>query len=719
MSQTQGQYSRPHSAPFASKCHMVRPLKSAVLGGGPALAQAASLPQLGFSWQEIKVTTVFHNGSRQCETCVFTSSPQGDLMCQDRSAMQTQTGKKGFRRNASMESRCFGSKDRKVPSRPSSSPAGRQKSQSRPSSVPIGKQGKQMQKRYLQESVHVDDPRLHAQQPPDLQSQQHQQLPPQQQLDDPGDSRDQLHGKSSHNTQLSTAVISFSQATCTPSAEQSLGQMPNHHRSKGSKAPPDVWDDLVYLGMVQRLPPRKDPKSWPTHLWPKMHLGLSKHALLYQIDAGREAKRLCELITGREPGQVRRLTFPAESIQRFAMEIQPVEGETFVIACDEKGFLDDWLREINLLLAPYREPLGMSGSPEIAENAPKSEFLIPAQLEAQSAALENQVAETESVKDATLPESRIGTAANEHRLVPPSTVGPSKASSKESSTSQLPNMEKKHQGGPEGKGLGAGKDNLSTKANQVLKAITVVRNVQNMRRLQVQRVSVKSTVSDEDNEKDTVKMNELPRIAQTHGIPLKDLQETWKEFQVFSQGRNEIPRANFGAYLSVYLKVPEKQIPYHLMLHGVPRHRQSVLNKLGETFSFEEFVLWHKAHEFDPFVCQNQEARLLQALANENNLLLPDVEVIKKQYDYFDTDGSGRIEYSEFVSVICALLEVKDKDDLPPDRVVRYWGQLAGNGSSVGFQEFLPWYAQNFYTQKGGCAISQFYSSFGVNRFKK
>jgi hypothetical protein len=518
---------------------------------------------------------------------------------------------------------------------------------------------------------------------------------------------------------MQESAFSGSQATCIERAERQMGPSPNHHRSKGSKAPPDVWDDLVYLGMVHRLPPRKEPKSWPTHLWPKIHLGLSKHAILYQIDAGRETKRVCELVTGLEPGQVRRLSFPSESSQRFSLEIQPVEGEAFVIACDEKGFVDDWLREISLLLAPYRERPQNVGTSETLDKVQKIEAVSSS---AQTRAQSPVVTEAEAPKVTTpIAEVLNASTAQENHSMPASNVAPGKVSSKEksqskdsSAPSQLAIKDKRgsSKDAPEGPSFGKGKDAM-------LKAITVVRNIQNMRRLQVNRTSVKSTVSDDDNEKDTVKMNELPRIAQTHGIPLKDLQETWKEFEVFAKGRQDIPRTSFGAYLSAYLKVPEERIPRHLLLHGVPRHRQSVLHKLGDTFGFEEFVLWHKAHEFDPFVSQDAEARLLQALANDCNLLLPDVEAIKKQYDSFDTDGSGRIEYAEFVSVICALLEVKDKDDLPPDRVHRYWSHLAGNGTSVGFQEFLPWYAQNFFSRAGGCAISQFYSSFGVNRLKK
>lgn len=661
-------------------------------GGGPVLAQAGSFPQLGFSWQEIKVTTVFHNGSRQCETCVFTPAPHGEVICQDRSVCtQTQTEKRIHRSvsagSINSKERIIRSTERKSPSRPSSSPAGRQKSQSRPSSVPAGKQKVQPAKRHLHESLH-----FFADEESKVQQSPAQKLPEQQMPDNPQENRPRLHSSSSHTS----AAVSSSQANL-PERTEGV-QKPTHPRSKGSKSCPDVWDDLVYLGMVHLLPPRKDPKVWPTHLWKKIHLGLSKHAILYQINVGQAEKRVCELLIGLEPALVRRLSFPQESTQRFTVEIQPVEGDPFILACDEEGYLKDWIREINLLLFRYREG---TINPRSSANADSATMSTSASTQSQSAALE------ESRVPAIEPAKGAATEATlDNRLVLPSKVT-TKESSKLSARPQVVSN-----AGPAGQSLGEKKDK-----DAFFKAIAVARSVQNMRKHIPTRASIKPVQSFEDDTavQDEVKMNELPRIAQTHQIPVSELQETWKEWLVFTQGRNEVPRDNFGQLLSIYLKIPLDKIPHHLLLKGVPRQRNSVI--LGEFVGFEEFALWRKTHEFDPFVSQNEEGRQLQALATEYDIFLTDVEAIKKQYNLFDADRSGRIEFDEFVSVVCNLLDIKTKEDLPHDRFQRYWSQVAGNEFSIGFKEFLPWYIQNFYGGEGD-AISQFYASFGVNRLK-
>jgi len=461
---------------------------------------------------------------------------------------------------------------------------------------------------------------------------------------------------------------------------------------------------------------------------------------LYQINAKRATKRLCELVTGLEPANVKRLPFPNASNQQFTLEIQPTEDETFIFACDAQEFVEDWEREIRFLLDPYRERASKPGCLDRPHGVVQFENPTmspsPGEISAMSPTPGVNAARQVQVPDITIVKARATVDPGDMAL----SLMPERQSSKkgaacmplqlsfkdnskasDSSTalskSQLPVPDNAAAGARQGKG-GSDKEGSGKSVNlkkSVLRTMTVLRDIKFMNQFKARKASTNS--DDEGDAYQGIEVSEFPRIAQAHGIPLKDLDDKWKEWLVFTQGAKEIPRSRFTPFLSKYLKVPAADIPQHLLLKNLKSRRLSIVP--GDTVGFEEFVLWHKTHEFDPFVAQDEEGRTLMLLAREHGLPLPDVETVKKQYDIFDTDKSGRIEFDEFVSILCALLHVKSTDDIPPERIQRYWGQLAKNDASIGFREFLPWYIQNYYgADVGGCAITQFYSSFGVNRLR-
>eukprot|EP00439_Symbiodinium_sp_Y106_P085558 s254_g28.t4 len=100
-------------------------------------------------------------------------------------------------------------------------------------------------------------------------------------------------------------------------------------------------------------------------------------------------------------------------------------------------------------------------------------------------------------------------------------------------------------------------------------------------------------------------------------------------------------------------------------------------------------------------------------LAKKHDCSCIELDKVKLQFDHFDTDKSGLIEYNEFESMMYTLLHCANKSDLPPNRIERFWHEvdLDGNGS-VDFTEFTEWYLKYFALAQEHGPIEAFYASF-------
>merc|ERR1712039_359317 len=93
------------------------------------------------------------------------------------------------------------------------------------------------------------------------------------------------------------------------------------------------------------------------------------------------------------------------------------------------------------------------------------------------------------------------------------------------------------------------------------------------------------------------------------------------------------------------------------------------------------------------------EQRTLRTIARGFEKPVPEVEMIKQQFDSFDNNGSGSIEYPEFAQLMNILIGVKGEDKVPDSRVKSFWRELDIDGSGeVEFCEFIPWYLGYFDT---------------------
>lgn len=135
--------------------------------------------------------------------------------------------------------------------------------------------------------------------------------------------------------------------------------------------------------------------------------------------------------------------------------------------------------------------------------------------------------------------------------------------------------------------------------------------------------------------------------------------------------------------------------------------------------SLDNFFEWYTRNMFSQ-VCQQtitDDMRVTYQIAKDNDVTVPVIDKLQKRFDFFDEDGSGEIDYGEFLNMLCLVLKCKSVEDISEDRVKRFWKEIDIDGSGgVTFEEFCKWYLKYFNPDEdledGSGPIGQFYASF-------
>jgi hypothetical protein len=113
----------------------------------------------------------------------------------------------------------------------------------------------------------------------------------------------------------------------------------------------------------------------------------------------------------------------------------------------------------------------------------------------------------------------------------------------------------------------------------------------------------------------------------------------------------------------------------------------------------DTFLEWYRGNIFGPIGAANQSEKesLMYDLADECEVPPPTIDNVRKRFDEFDTDGSGLIDYDEFIVMMCKLLRVDDPSKISQQRLQRFWREADTDGSGeIDFREFCHWYLKNF-----------------------
>ena len=80
-------------------------------------------------------------------------------------------------------------------------------------------------------------------------------------------------------------------------------------------------------------------------------------------------------------------------------------------------------------------------------------------------------------------------------------------------------------------------------------------------------------------------------------------------------------------------------------------------------------------------------------MSEQGELAAEKVAEIRKEFDYFDTDGSGEIGLTEFIELL-TILSPKTK----ASNVQEGFGLIdKNNDGSIDFDEFLEWWQQSWW----------------------
>jgi len=113
--------------------------------------------------------------------------------------------------------------------------------------------------------------------------------------------------------------------------------------------------------------------------------------------------------------------------------------------------------------------------------------------------------------------------------------------------------------------------------------------------------------------------------------------------------------------------------------------------------SFYDLLEWLSKHSFTEMFLLSPEQQRLRSIARKWGIKIVDVEHIKKEFDVYDVNGTGTIEYFEFKNLMLSLMKVPSHVEFPENRVKAFWNEVDhDNDGIIDFEEFLGWYRRNF-----------------------
>eukprot|EP00746_Dinoflagellata_sp_MGD_P008940 gnl/MRDRNA2_/MRDRNA2_117990_c0_seq1.p1 gnl/MRDRNA2_/MRDRNA2_117990_c0~~gnl/MRDRNA2_/MRDRNA2_117990_c0_seq1.p1 ORF type:complete len:1018 (-),score=196.38 gnl/MRDRNA2_/MRDRNA2_117990_c0_seq1:43-3096(-) len=131
-----------------------------------------------------------------------------------------------------------------------------------------------------------------------------------------------------------------------------------------------------------------------------------------------------------------------------------------------------------------------------------------------------------------------------------------------------------------------------------------------------------------------------------------------------------------------------------------------------EEIDFEKFIHWFSLHGFLEDLLLPAEQRETREVARKYGLSVVEVEQLKQTFDSYDEDGSGRIEFHEFKTMLHALMKIPKGLELPGIRLRQFWQEIdEDKGGDVDFEEFLCWYLRYFSLDGNPdtCPVEEFY----------
>eukprot|EP00747_Dinoflagellata_sp_TGD_P082275 gnl/TRDRNA2_/TRDRNA2_161636_c0_seq2.p1 gnl/TRDRNA2_/TRDRNA2_161636_c0~~gnl/TRDRNA2_/TRDRNA2_161636_c0_seq2.p1 ORF type:complete len:349 (+),score=79.18 gnl/TRDRNA2_/TRDRNA2_161636_c0_seq2:28-1047(+) len=209
------------------------------------------------------------------------------------------------------------------------------------------------------------------------------------------------------------------------------------------------------------------------------------------------------------------------------------------------------------------------------------------------------------------------------------------------------------------------------------------------------------------------------QLAAKHHLTLYEVKKIKKGFENDDGGG--LNESEFHSVLCTIFKV--KKVDDKVLHEAYEASRQKDTGA-----QLEKFLQWYIQHMFSEVsdltadALRSASEKLVMSLAQQHQVSPLVIDKIKKQFDHYDADGSGEIDYDEFQDMFCDIVKCHDKSDLNQAQIRKFWREVDKDGSGgVDFAEFVAWYLRYFdpdseevnsFNTHGTSPMEHFYDNF-------
>lgn len=215
---------------------------------------------------------------------------------------------------------------------------------------------------------------------------------------------------------------------------------------------------------------------------------------------------------------------------------------------------------------------------------------------------------------------------------------------------------------------------------------------------------------DQDERKDTIVMHSLYQLATATKLSLIDVLAGRKAFE--AQDVENRGTLDFSGFVEAVLNLQKET-------HGTCASTAEVEQLCALTWKEDEsgmdllqFLYWFSNNGFSD-VLLSEEDKWICRLSKQYQITRVEVENVKRHFDAYDEDKNGNIDMQEFTQIIKKSLQIPMELDVPEARIRHYWSQIDTDGSGIiEFQEFLPWWLNHFAKASAKKTLSKPFEDF-------
>jgi len=188
-------------------------------------------------------------------------------------------------------------------------------------------------------------------------------------------------------------------------------------------------------------------------------------------------------------------------------------------------------------------------------------------------------------------------------------------------------------------------------------------------------------------------------LARKHRLEMNEVRMILKAFRTARQeGGGVVDRAAFGRMLCQIFRLDsmkESIVSAAFLASG---------GEKGVTV--DALLSWYVQNMFESVTALNanpertKSEKLIYNLSRHFSVSAVVVDKIKQQFDRFDTDASGEIEFDEFTEMIATMMNVKNSSDLSENRLKKFWQESSGGSGTIDFAAYTEWYLKYFHNPR-------------------